>query len=62
MASKKKKVLMFRENGSMSGIQPASTIIIIIPMIFGNLGVQQSIFPINLELVVLVSSKFNLSR
>jgi len=35
-------------------MQPASTIIIIIPMIFGNLGVQQSTFSISLELVVLV--------
>jgi len=36
----------------MSGIQPASTFIIIIPMIFGSLGVQRSFFLTNLELVV----------
>jgi len=35
---------MFKKNGSMSGMQPTSTIIIIIPMIFGNHGVLQSIF------------------
>ena len=50
----KKYVLMFKKNGSASGMHPASTTIIIIPMIFGNLGVQQSTFLIDLELVVLV--------
>jgi len=39
----------------MSGMQHASTIIIIIPMIFGSLWVQQSNFSINLEKVMLVS-------
>ena len=53
---------MFKKNGSMSRMQPASTIIIIIPMIFGNHGVLQSIFLIDLELVVLVFSTFNISK
>ena len=44
---------MSRKNGSMSGIQHASTIIINIPMIFGSLGVQQSNSLISLELGVL---------
>ena len=48
---------MFEKNGSTSGMQPASTFIIIIPMIFGSLGVQRFIFPTNLELVVLVSQQ-----
>ena len=48
---------MFKKNGSMSGMQPASTIIITIPMIFGSLGVPQSTFLIGLELVVLVSQQ-----
>ena len=39
----------------MSGTQPALTIIIIISMIFGSLGVQRSTFLISLELAVLVS-------
>jgi len=46
---------MFKKNGLMSGMQPALTIIIIIPMLFGSLRVQRSIFLISLELVVLVS-------
>jgi len=50
---------MFEKNGSMSGMQPASTFIIIIPMIFGSLGVQQSIFSIDLELVVFVSQQIH---
>ena len=48
---------MSKKNGSMSGLQPVSTIIIITPMIFGSPGVQQSTFPIGLELVVLVSQQ-----
>jgi len=48
---------MFKKNGSISGIRSASTIITIIPMIFGNLGVQQSAFLISLQLVVLVSQQ-----
>ena len=38
----------------MSGMQPALTFIIIIPMIFWSLRVQQSTFSIGLELVVFV--------
>ena len=48
---------MFNKNGSMSGMQPASTIIITIPIIFGSFGVPQSTFLIGLELVVLVSQQ-----
>lgn len=40
-------------------MQPASTYIIIIPMIFGSLGVQRSIFPTDLELVVFVSQQIH---
>ena len=50
--TKKKKVLMLKGNGSMSGMQTASTFIIIISMIFGNLGKQLSAFSISMELVV----------
>ena len=50
---------MFEKNGSMSDMQPASTFIIIIPMIFGSLEVQWSIFPIDLELVVFVSQQIH---
>jgi len=46
---------MLERNGSKSGMQPASTFIIIIRMIFGSLGVQRSIFSTDLELVALVS-------
>ena len=46
---------MLERNGSKSDMQPAPTFIIIIPMIFGSLGVQRSFFPTNLELVVFVS-------
>ena len=45
---------MFKKNGSMSSMQLASTTITIIPIIFENHKVLQSIFPIDLELVVLV--------
>jgi len=45
---------MSEKNGSMSGMQHTSTFIIIIPTIFGSHWVQQSTFPIGLELVVLV--------
>jgi len=38
----------------MSGVQLASTFIIIIPMIFGSLGVQRSIFPTDLKLEAFV--------
>jgi len=38
----------------MSGMQPGSTFIIIIPMIFGSHEVQRSIFSTDLELVVLL--------
>jgi len=41
----------------MSDMQPVSTTIIIISMLFGNLGVQQSIFQIDMELVVLASQQ-----
>jgi len=46
---------MLEKIGSKSGMQPASTFIIIIPMIFESLGVQRSIFSTNLELAAFVS-------
>ena len=50
---------MFEKNGSMSGMQPTSTFIIIISIIFGSLGVQRYIFLIDLELVVFVSQQIH---
>jgi len=48
---------MFKKNGSMNCMLLALTIIIIIPMTFGSLGVQRSTFLIGLELVTLVSQQ-----
>jgi len=45
---------MFKKNDLMSGMQPTSMFIIIIPMIFESLWVQRSFFSIDLELVVFV--------
>jgi len=50
---------MFKKSGSMNGMQPVSTFIIIISMIFGSLGVQRSIFSIDLELVVFISHQIH---
>jgi len=43
----------------MNGMQPTLTFIIMIPMIFGSHGVQQSTFPIGLELVVFVPQQIH---
>ena len=48
---------MFKKNGPTNDMHPASTTIIIILMIFGNHGVLQFTFLINLELVALVSQQ-----
>ena len=50
---------MFKKNGSMCGMQPASTFIIIIPMIFGSLGVQRYFLATDMELVVFVSQQID---
>lgn len=57
MMFKQKSVPMFNQNGSTTGMQPASTTTIIIPMIFGNHGVLRSYSLIDLELVVLDSQQ-----
>jgi len=46
---------MFKKNGSMTGMQPLLTIIIIILMIFGNHWVVWYSFLIDVELVALDS-------
>ena len=50
---------MFEKNGSMSDMQPTLTFIIIIPKIFGSLGMRRSIFPTDMGLVVLVSQQIH---
>jgi len=44
---------MLKKNGSTTGVQPALTTIRTIPMIFGKHGALQSLFLMDLELVVL---------
>jgi len=48
---------MFKNNGSTTGIHSASTIMIIILMIFGSCGVLRSSSLVDLELVVLDSEQ-----
>jgi len=48
---------MFKKKGSTSDMQPKSTIIIIIVMIFGNYAILRSSFLIDLELMVLDSKQ-----
>jgi len=44
---------MFKRSGSTNGMQPASTTIKTIPIVFRKHGAVQSFFLIDLELVVL---------
>ena len=50
---------MFEKNGSMSGMQSASTFIFIIHMISTSFGVQRYIFLADRELVAFVSHQIH---